>query len=71
MNHAGTRRRYTHLNRSWYGQAARERDVVDKVTFGLHHADGGGMLLTKKVALFQLSVSNRRSRKPSVAPVHP
>ncbi len=34
-------RRYTYLNRLWYGQAARERDVVDKVTFGLYHADGG------------------------------
>ena len=40
MNHAGARRRYTHLKRSWYGQAAHERDVVDKVTFGLYHADG-------------------------------
>ena len=40
MNHAGARRRYTHLKRSWYGQAVRKRGVIDKVTFGLYHADG-------------------------------
>ena len=37
---SSTKRRYFHLNRSWYGQAARERGVVDKVTFGLYDADG-------------------------------
>ena len=32
-------RRYTHRNRSWYGQVARECDVVNK--FGFYHADNG------------------------------
>ena len=41
MRQERTKRRHFHLNRSWYGQAARERGVVDKVTFGLYYADGG------------------------------